>query len=137
MPDAQPFDPTSRPEGCPQALFWATIVFANPRGRIRAMTDDWQKQDADRGARIVETVNPFLEPVPFNRDSTTVRTLALPFYRGYQLCELTDLSAVPAARKYAICKADDVTVISWTNQDRKSTRLNSSHSTLSRMPSSA
>lgn len=80
------------------------------------MTDDWQKLDAERAARILAEVNPHLEPVPFNPESTTVRAKPLPFYRGYQLCELTDLSAVPAARKYAIYKAGDVNVVNWTNQ---------------------
>ena len=80
------------------------------------MTDDWQKQDSERAARILDEVNPHLEPVPFNVESTTIRMQPMPFYRGYQLLELTDLSAVPAARKYAIYKAGDVNVINWTNQ---------------------
>ncbi len=80
------------------------------------MTDDWQKQDAEKAARILAEVNPYLEPVPFSLESTSVRCQALPFYRGYQLCELTDLSAVPAARKYAVYKPGDVSVINWTNQ---------------------
>ncbi len=86
------------------------------KGYKRTMTDDWQKLDAERAARILGEINPHLEPVPFNIESTTIRTQTLPFYRGYQLCELTDLSAVPAARKYAIYKAGDVNVINWTNQ---------------------
>lgn len=80
------------------------------------MTDDWQKQDSERAARILDEVNPHLEPVPFNVESTTIRAQPLPFYRGYQLLELTDLSAVPAARKYAMYKPGDVSVINWTNQ---------------------
>lgn len=80
------------------------------------MTDDWQKQDQSHAARILAEINPHLEPVPFVADSTTIRCQPLPFYRGYQLCELTDLSAVPAARKYAIYKPGDVNVINWTNQ---------------------
>jgi hypothetical protein len=80
------------------------------------MTDDWQKIDAEKAARMLAEINPHLEPVPFSTDSTTVRCQALPFYRGYQLCELTDLSAVPAARKYAIYKPGDVNVVNWTNQ---------------------
>lgn len=80
------------------------------------MNEDWQKLDSERAAKVLAEINPHLEPVPFNPESTTIRTQALPFYRGYQLCELTDLSAVPAARKYAIYKAGDVNVVGWTNQ---------------------
>lgn len=80
------------------------------------MTDDWQKLDAETAARILGEVNAFLEPVPFSQDHTTVRWMPLSFYKGYALYELTDLSAIPAARKYAIYKPGDVNVINWTNQ---------------------
>lgn len=80
------------------------------------MSEDWQKVDVERAARILSEVNPHLEPVPFSMESTTVRSQRLPFYRDYEFLELTDLSASPAARKYAIYKAGDVNVINWTNQ---------------------
>lgn len=80
------------------------------------MTEDWQKLDAEKAARILSEVNPQLEPVPFSMESTTVRSQKLPFYKGYELLELTDLSAVPGARKYAIYKPGDVNVVNWTNQ---------------------
>jgi len=80
------------------------------------MSEDWQKMDVERAARILSEVNPQLEPVPFSMESTTIRSQRLPFYRDYEFIELTDLSAVPAARKYAIYKPGDVNVINWTNQ---------------------
>lgn len=80
------------------------------------MTEDWQKLDAERAARILSEVNPQLEPVPFSEESTTVRSQKLPFYTDYEFVELTDLSAVPAARKFAIYKPGDINVIDWTNQ---------------------
>lgn len=80
------------------------------------MTDEWQKLDAEKAARILSDVNPHLEPVPFSLGDTTVRTQKLPFYKDYEFAELTDLSAVPAARKYALYKPGDVNVITWTNQ---------------------
>lgn len=61
-------------------------------------------------------INPHLEPILFNPATTTVRSQRLPFYDGYALLELTDLSAIPAARKYVIYRAGDVNVINWTNQ---------------------
>lgn len=80
------------------------------------MSEDWQKVDHEIAARIVGEVNPFLEPVPFNAESTTVRAMALPFYKGYDFYELTDMSAIPAARKFVIYKPGDVNVVNWTNQ---------------------
>jgi hypothetical protein len=80
------------------------------------MTEDWQKLDSEKAAKILSEVNPQLEPVPFNPESTTIRLQKLPFYRDYVLLELTDLSTIPGARKYAIYKQGDVSVINWTNQ---------------------
>jgi hypothetical protein len=80
------------------------------------MTDDWQKLDAEKTARILSEVNPHLEPVPFSMESTAIRTQKIPFYKDFEFLELTDMSAVPAARKYAIYKPGSVSVITWTNQ---------------------
>jgi hypothetical protein len=80
------------------------------------MAEDWQKLDAEKSARILSEVNPHLEPVPFSVEHTTIRAQRLPFYKSYELFELTDLSAVPAARKYALYKPGDINVINWTNQ---------------------
>lgn len=80
------------------------------------MAEDWQKLDSDKAAKILEEINPFLEPVPFRPDMTTLRVHPLLFYKEYSLYELTDLSAVPGARKYALYKPGDVNVINWTNQ---------------------
>jgi len=80
------------------------------------MTEDWQKLDSEKTARILSEINPHLEPVPFSMESTTIRSHKLSFYKNYDLYELTDLSAVPGARKYVIYKPGDVNVINWTNQ---------------------
>ncbi|MDE1151470.1 MAG: hypothetical protein PW788_02940 [Micavibrio sp.] len=80
------------------------------------MTEDWQKLDSEKAARILSEINPHLEPVPFSMESTTIRSHKLGFYKNYDLFELTDLSAVPGARKYVIYKPGDVNVINWTNQ---------------------
>ncbi|MBI1215744.1 MAG: hypothetical protein GC185_07995 [Alphaproteobacteria bacterium] len=80
------------------------------------MIEDWQKLDPERAARVLSDINPYLEPVPFSEGETTVRMQRLPFYKDYTFYELTDLSAVPGARKYALCKPGDVNVVNWTNQ---------------------
>ena len=80
------------------------------------MTEDWQKLGVEKAARILDEVNPHLAPVSFSQESTTIRTQKLPFYKEHMMLELTDLSTVPGARKYAIYKAGDVNVINWTNQ---------------------
>ena len=70
--------------------------------------------------RLLGEINPHLAPVPFNPESTTIRSQKLSFYKEYAFLELTDLSTVPGARKYVLYKADskkpDVNVINWTNQ---------------------
>lgn len=80
------------------------------------MAEDWQKLDSENAKRVLEEINPKLTPVPFRVESTTVRFQKLPFYREHMLYELTDLSTVPGARKYAVCKPGDVNIINWTNQ---------------------
>lgn len=80
------------------------------------MNEDWQKLDSEKTAQALSELNSYLEPIPFSPESTTIRTQRLPFYRDYALFELTDLSAIPGARKYAIYKPGDVNVINWTNQ---------------------
>lgn len=80
------------------------------------MTEDWQKVNAEKTARLIKEINPYLKPVPFTEASTSIRAQRLPFYRDYEFFELTDLSAVPGARKYAIYKQGDINVIDWTNK---------------------
>ncbi len=80
------------------------------------MTEDWQKLGTDAVVKLLGEVNPKLAPVSFNPQSTTIRTQRLPFYKEYELLELTDLSTAPGARKYVVYKAGDVNVINWTNQ---------------------
>ncbi len=78
--------------------------------------EDWQKLGAEKAARILDEINPRIKPVPFSQESTTVRTQKLAFYKDYLLVELTDLSTVPGARKYALYKPGDVSVLDWTNR---------------------
>jgi hypothetical protein len=80
------------------------------------MTEEWQKLDSEKTLRILGEINPHFSPIPFAPESTTIRTQRLPFYKDHMLLEVTDLSAVPGARKYAIYKPGDVSVIDWTNQ---------------------
>jgi hypothetical protein len=80
------------------------------------MNEDWQKLEADKTGRILAEVNPFLKPVPFADAATTIRTQKVSFWRGYDLLEITDLSTVPPARKFAVYKQGDVRIIDWTNQ---------------------
>lgn len=80
------------------------------------MTEEWQKISPEKAREMIKEINPHLKPMPFDEMSTTLRSHKLSFYRGYEFIELTDLSAVPAARKYAIYKPGDVNVIDWTNK---------------------
>ena len=42
------------------------------------MTEDWQKLDPEKAARILSEINPHLEPVSFSAENTTIRTQRLP-----------------------------------------------------------
>ncbi len=77
---------------------------------------DWEKIDGDEVPALLDEINPHIEPIPFNPDTTTIRRRKLPFYPDYVFLELTDLSAIPSVRKYAVYKKGDVNVINWTNQ---------------------
>lgn len=79
--------------------------------------ENWQKMSQDESRRITEAVNPSIEPVPFEAEQTMVRVQPLSFYIDYKLYELTDFSAVPAAKKYALYAPGKTPyVLSWTNQ---------------------
>lgn len=86
------------------------------------MTETWEKLGADEAAAVLAAVNPFIDPVPFNSKTTTVRRQPLRFYDQYSFYELTDLSAIPSVRKYALAslkggqQKNDVRMITWTNQ---------------------
>lgn len=80
------------------------------------MSEEWEKLGEEDAARVLDEINPHLEPVQFSMESTSVRKHKLSFYDDYDFYELTDMSAVPAARKYAIYKPGDVNVVNWTNQ---------------------
>ena len=79
------------------------------------MIEDWQKLDSEKTVQMLDEINPYLDPVQFDPDAVTIRSQKLSFYKDYMFFELTDLSAIPGARKYAICKPGEVNVINWTN----------------------
>ncbi len=80
------------------------------------MSDNWQKIEEDQAKQILEEVNKNITPVPFNKEETVLRETNLSFYKGYSLVEMTDMSVVPGAKKYAVYKEGDVNIIDWTNQ---------------------
>lgn len=77
---------------------------------------DWEKVDEALVPGLLEEINPHIEPVPFNAETTTIRERDLPFYKDYRLYELTDLSSMPGMRKYALYKQGDAMVLNWTNE---------------------
>jgi hypothetical protein len=80
------------------------------------MNEDWQKLDSEKTARILTEVSRALGPVAFNGAATTVRSQKPSFWRGFELLEITDLSTVPPARKFAVWKPGEARVIDWTNR---------------------
>ena len=79
------------------------------------MSADWHKLDTVAAVKKLEHINQYVEPVPMNPEETTVRERKLPFYSTFKFYEMTDLSAVPGARKYAIANDDQVLMVNWTN----------------------
>lgn len=80
------------------------------------MSNDWQKQDPRETKRLLEVINPHIEPISFNPENTTIRARVLSFYRNFRLYEISDLSTVPGARKYALSDGKEVYMIDWTNE---------------------
>lgn len=79
------------------------------------MTDNWNKKTEKDIAQILPEVNNMIDPVPFDLEQTIIRSQPLEFYPDYELLELTDMSVIPAAKKYVVYKPGDVNVIDWTN----------------------
>lgn len=79
------------------------------------MSTDWIKAEPSQAKKILTTLNEHITPVPFDLEQTTVRSRSLPFYKDVKFYELTDLTAVPAARKYALSDDKSVYMINWTN----------------------
>jgi|TARA_B100001971_G_C18188026_1_gene536854 hypothetical protein len=79
------------------------------------MSADWQKLDNAAAVNKLEQINPFVEPIPMNVSETTVRERKLPFYKNVKFYEMTDLSAIPGARKYALADDNNVFMVNWTN----------------------
>ena len=79
------------------------------------MSTEWLKADPSQAKKILLTLNEHITPVPFDPEQTTVRFRSLPFYKNVKFYELTDLTAVPAARKYALADDKNVYMINWTN----------------------
>jgi len=79
------------------------------------MTDNWNKKSEKETKQLLSEINNMIDPVPFDLEKTIIRFQPLPFYEGYELLELTDMSTIPAAKKYVIYKSGDVNVIDWTN----------------------
>ena len=79
------------------------------------MTDNWNKKTEKDVKQLLPEINNMIDPVPFDIEQTIIRSQPLTFYEGYELLELTDMSTIPAAKKYVVYKPGDVNVVDWTN----------------------
>ena len=79
------------------------------------MSAEWLKLDTKDKETLLAAVNPYITPVPFKVENTTVRKRALPFYKDFAFYELSDMSTVPGARKYALSNGKSVYMVNWTN----------------------
>ena len=81
------------------------------------MQEIWHKLSADEMLTVLEAVNQEINPISFHIESTMVRSQNLSFYHDYKLYELTDFSAVPPAKKFALyAPAKKAEMMVWTNE---------------------
>jgi hypothetical protein len=81
------------------------------------MQEIWHKLSADEMLSVLEAVNHEIDPISFHSESTMVRAQTLSFYEHYKLYELTDFSAVPPAKKFALyAPKQNAQMIVWTNE---------------------
>lgn len=86
-----------------------------PQGKVSFMSDNWNKIEEKKALKILQEINSYITPVSMNEERTILRTQPLPFYKEYTIVEMTDMSSIPAVKKYAIYKQGDVNIIDWTN----------------------
>lgn len=80
------------------------------------MSEDWEKLEGGKAETVLEEINAHVTPAPFDVANTMVRRKDLPFFPGYALVELADLSDPQNLRKYALYKPGNVHMITWTNE---------------------
>jgi hypothetical protein len=80
------------------------------------MNEEWRKLEADTSARILADLRSVLGTTGFAEGATTLRSHKAPFWPGYDIIEVTDLSTVPPARKFALYKTGAARIIDWTNR---------------------
>jgi len=77
--------------------------------------DAFTKLDSDDVASVLNNVNPLLQGTQYKPDDTTIMTVDMPFYHGYQFIDIADHTVHPLSRHYAIYSDDDIQIIDFTN----------------------
>lgn len=77
--------------------------------------DAYVKCDRLETEDLLNVLKPHLEGGAFSPDSTVIMTRPLSFYPGYTFIDLADHKTMPARRRFALRKKDDVVVLDFTN----------------------
>lgn len=65
---------------------------------------------------LLTQINPLLRGGAFDPRTATAMTMDMPFYPGYRFLDLSDHSAVPLRRVYAVFAKEALVVLDWTNK---------------------
>lgn len=61
-------------------------------------------------------INPLVDGSKFLNDGTVILATPAPFYPGYKYLDITDHSAIPSKRLFALYKPGDCVLLDWTNR---------------------
>jgi hypothetical protein len=67
-------------------------------------------------ATILDRINPALEGATFDPVETTILSLPIHFYKGYQLLDIADNTVMPAIKRYALYSLENFVVLDFTNK---------------------
>lgn len=77
--------------------------------------DAYVRLGGEEANAVLRTINPLLEGTKLSNDGTIILATPTPFYAGYRYLDITDHSALPSKRVFAVYKAGDCVLMDWTN----------------------
>lgn len=79
--------------------------------------EQYKKLELKQTGEILESINPKLDVAPFDSAITTILSISLPFYKGYDLLDIADHTINPPKRAVVLYngKTKDAVIFDWTN----------------------
>lgn len=78
--------------------------------------ENFEKLELDDVARILDEINPKLDGIQFDPVETIIMAAKLPFYKGCNFLEISDHTAIPPRKRYAIYGLGRSVVLDFTNK---------------------